>query len=435
MHELVLFSGRSNEAFAERLAARLSVPLGHCLLGCFANGETRVEIGQSVRERDVYIVQSGYGESTDATLTVNDHLMETLIMVQACRMASASRITVVLPCFPYGVELGQPLEKPFLPSTHELQTEMLDEFRHRVICQKQRVGMKEAGRPLLHCVADENRAPGQLVTLSRDPDLERAEYRLWTARSGRLVANLLQTAGATHIITMDLHHPQYQGFFDIPLDNLPVLPVLVEHLRRRPEELIDAVVVSPDVSGARRAVELASVLGLPFAVIHRERVEVEGSAVDDPIGPSNLATGSLQDPVGHNQAASSHDSSFCMTQTGRLVLVGNVAGRRVLLVDDLADSCGTLHQAAVYLTRWAGAQSVSALLTHGLFSPPALDRLATAPLERIVVTNTVHMKEAVLRDAHDRLGLRIEIADVSALFADTIRQIHNGESISHLFHV
>lgn len=293
-------------------------------------GETRVEINESVRGKDVYIIQSGGGK-------VNDHLMELLIAISACKTASAAKVTAVLPLFPYSRQsdvpynkTGAPLAKssnsynkpdfaysfeskpqtphPDLPHSTGLSSEI--DGLHKSFAKVQleengnsggipntshsaRFANYEKMPPKRSDTADSgksvttsrqrntssssmanNGSHDESVSLSSSSSKEtsfqpRPGYKQWVAQAGTLVADLLTCAGADHIITMDLHDPQYQGFFDIPVDNLYARPLLKHYIQTKIPDYQQAVVVSPDAGGAKRATALADGLGMPFALIHK----------------------------------------------------------------------------------------------------------------------------------------------------------------------
>ncbi|XP_069131492.1 ribose-phosphate pyrophosphokinase 1 isoform X3 [Argopecten irradians] len=272
-----------------------------------------VEIGESVRGEDVYIVQSGCDE-------VNDMLMELLIMINACKIASACRVSAVIPCFPYARQDKK----------------------------------------------DKSRAP----------------------ISAKLVANMLSTAGADHIITMDLHASQIQGFFDIPVDNLYAEPAVLKWIKDNIQEWRNSCIVSPDAGGAKRVTSIADRLNVDFALIHKERKKA-------------------------NEVAS-------------MVLVGDVKERIAILVDDMADTCGTVCHAAEKLLE-AGATKVYAVCTHGIFSGPAISRINNSMFEAMVVTNTIPQEERM------KNAPKIQCIDISIILAEAVRRTHNGESVSYLF--
>uniref|UniRef100_A0A8C1WDK2 Ribose-phosphate pyrophosphokinase 1 n=2 Tax=Cyprininae TaxID=2743694 RepID=A0A8C1WDK2_CYPCA len=283
MPNIKIFSGSSHPDLSQKIADRLGLELGKVVTKKFSNQETCVEIGESVRGEDVYIVQSGCGE-------INDNLMELLIMINACKIASASRVTAVIPCFPYARQ-----------------------------DKKDKVG---------------SRAP----------------------ISAKLVANMLSVAGADHIITMDLHASQIQGFFDIPVDNLYAEPAVLKWIKENINEWKNCTIVSPDAGGAKRVTSIADRLNVDFALIHKERKKAN--------------------------------------EVDRMVLVGDVKDRVAILVDDMADTCGTICHAADKLVS-AGATKVYAILTHGIFSGPAISRINTANFEAVVVTNTIPQEDKI----------------------------------------
>jgi ribose-phosphate pyrophosphokinase len=313
MPNIKLFCGSSHPDLARRIAERLGIELGKTTLKKFSNQETSVEIGESVRGEDVYIIQTGSGE-------INDHLMELLIMINACKIASAYRVTAVIPCFPYARQDKK----------------------------------------------DKSRAP----------------------ISAKLVANMLSVAGADHIITMDLHASQIQGFFDIPVDNLFAEPAIIKWIQDNIADWRTSVIVSPDAGGAKRVTAIADRLNVDFALIHKERKRA-------------------------NEVSS-------------MVLVGDVNDRVAILVDDMADTCGTICLAADKLVE-AGAKKIYAISTHGIFSGPALERVKKSSFEAVVITNTIPQAQR-MRDCN-----KIQVIDVSSMFAESIRRTHNGESVSYLF--
>ncbi|KAI5124703.1 hypothetical protein M0805_004309 [Coniferiporia weirii] len=297
---LKIFSGTSHPELAEIIARRLGVPVSKAEVTWNGIGETSVRIAESVREDDVYIVNTGSGE-------VNRSLMEMCIMIHACKIASAKRITAVLPLFPYSRQDKK----------------------------------------------DKSRAP---IT-------------------AKLVANMLQKSGCDHVITMDLHASQIQGFFDVPVDKT--------HF-----DLEDVVIVSPDAGGAKRATSIADRLGVDFALFHKERKKAN--------------------------------------EVSRMVLVGNVKGKTAILVDDMADTCGTLVLAAKQLTE-AGAEKVTAIVTHGILSGSALRKLEESTLEKLIVTNTIP------QGTHQQACGKIEVMDIGNVLGEVIRRSHYGESVSKLF--
>uniref|UniRef100_A0A4W3IM59 ribose-phosphate diphosphokinase n=1 Tax=Callorhinchus milii TaxID=7868 RepID=A0A4W3IM59_CALMI len=296
-----------------------------------------VEIGESVRGEDVYIIQSGCGE-------INDNLMELLIMINACKFASASRVTAVIPCFPYARQ------------------------------------------------DKKDKVPIGLILCSFDLfPYSSFIYKLPSCRapiSAKLVANMLSVAGADHIITMDLHASQIQGFFDIPVDNLYAEPAVLQWVKENIIDWKDCIIVSPDAGGAKRVTSIADRLNVEFALIHKERKKAN--------------------------------------EVDRMVLVGDVKDRVAILVDDMADTCGTICHAADKLIS-AGSTRVYAILTHGIFSGPAISRINSAGFEAVVVTNTIPQEEKM------KYCQKIKVIDISMILAEAIRRTHNGESVSYLF--
>jgi len=309
--ELKVFSGNANIGLAKRIAKVLGVELGKAKVGKFSNGETSVEIQESIRECDVYIVQPTCNPA------VNDNLMELLVLTDAMCRASATRITAVIPCFGYARQDKK----------------------------------------------DKARAP---IT-------------------GKLVANLIQTAGVHRVITLDLHASQIQGFFDIPVDNLYAEPLIVKYIKQIPGP---KAIVSPDAGGVKRAKSISDLLGADLVIIHKERKkanEVEG-----------------------------------------MTLVGDVAGKICILVDDMADTCGTLQLAAATLHE-KGAKEIYACVTHGVLSGPALTRINESEIKELVVTNSIPQDQNTLNCP------KLKVIDVATMLAESIRRTHNGESISALF--
>ncbi|KAL1967450.1 hypothetical protein VTN77DRAFT_3235 [Rasamsonia byssochlamydoides] len=312
-NEIKLLTGNSHPMLARLVADRLGIEIAKTLSLNYSNSETSVTVGESVRDEDVFILQS------TAPGDINDGLMELLIMIHACRTASARRITAVIPNFPYARQDKK----------------------------------------------DRSRAP----------------------ISAKLIANMIQTAGCNHVITMDLHASQIQGFFNIPVDNLYAEPNVVRWIRENlPVE--KCVIVSPDAGGAKRATSIADRLDRSFALIHKERPRPN--------------------------------------EVGRMVLVGDVVDKIAILVDDMADTCGTLAKAAKTV-KDNGATEVIAIVTHGILSGDAIETLNNSCLSRIVVTNTVPLGDKLERCP------KLRVIDVSATIAEAIRRTHNGESVSYLF--
>ncbi|OPB41963.1 Ribose-phosphate pyrophosphokinase 2 [Trichoderma guizhouense] len=269
-NEIKLISGSSHPELSALVASRLGINIANTMSLNYSNQETSVSIGESVRDEDVFILQS------TAPGDVNDGLMELLIMIHACRTASARRITAVIPNYPYARQDKK----------------------------------------------DKSRAP----------------------ISARLIANMLQVSGCNHIITMDLHASQIQGFFNVPVDNLYAEPSVLRWISEN-LDVENCVIVSPDAGGAKRATSLADRLNTGFALIHKERPR------------PNVV--------------------------GRMVLVGDVQDKVAILVDDMADTCGTLAKAAETLNAH-GARQVFAIVTHGILSGTAIDTINNSHLSGLV---------------------------------------------------
>ncbi|KAL9100315.1 MAG: hypothetical protein Q9163_004294 [Psora crenata] len=398
--------------------------------------ETRVEIKESVRNKDVYVLQSGSG-------AVNDNLMELLITISACKTASAGKVTAVLPLFPYSRQSDLPynktsasLSKPFSyqgkPPLECSSQIYMSNGLHKSMSRTHlddpsppHTSTQHAQSPLPQGKTSKRSDPGDSTksnfsnrnrnvssismangysyeddsssasSSSKGKDVAfqpRPGYKQWVAQSGTLVADLLTCAGADHVITMDLHDPQYQGFFDIPVDNLHSRPILKRYIQQNIPNYQHAVVVSPDAGGAKRATAIADRLGMPFALIHKER------------RPTRISD----------------------RQNATMLLVGDVANRTAILIDDLADTSNTITRAAKLLKK-EGATKVYALITHGVLSGDAIERINASALDKLVVTNSVPQQE------HERLCPKLEVLDVGHVFAEAIRRVHHGESISVLF--
>ncbi|WP_243370557.1 ribose-phosphate pyrophosphokinase [Geotalea sp. SG265] len=313
-NKIRIFSGNSNPALAEKICESLKVPLGQAKVKTFSDGEIMVEIGENVRGRDIYVVQS-------TCAPTNNNLMELLIMMDALKRASAATITVVIPYYGYARQ-------------------------------------------------DRKAAPR-------------------TPISSKLVADLITTAGADRVVTVDLHAGQIQGFFNIPVDNLYAAPVLIDHLKNRfPDGSDKIVMVSPDAGGTERARAFAKRLGCTLAVIDKRR-------------------------TGPNVAEVMH-------------LIGDVKGKTAIILDDMIDTAGTLTQAANAL-KAHGAETIYACATHGVLSGPAIERINNSVIERIVVTDTVPLGEKATQTQ------KVMVLSVANLLAEAIRRIHVDESVSSLF--
>ncbi len=314
MKQVKLMTGTANPELAKKVAANLGVPLADVKVGRFSDGEIQVVINESVRDCDVFIVQS-------LCRPANDNIMELLIMADALKRASAGRITAVVPYYAYGRQ-------------------------------------------------DRKVNP-------RDPI------------SARVVADIMTAAGVNHVVVVDLHAKQVEGFFDIPVDHLEARPVLLDYFLRLGMGGEDTVVVSPDIGGVARARNFAKVLGSPIAIIDKRRPKPNVSEV--------------------------------------MNIIGEVKGKRAVIIDDIIDTAGTIVNAARAIKE-AGATEVYAACTHPVFSGPAVERLSGAIkegfLKEVVVTDTIPLVEEFEG---------VKVLSVSEMLAEAIRRIHYGESISQMF--
>jgi len=310
--DFLIFSGNSNKSLAEGIVARLGMRLGAATVSKFSDGEIMVKINESVRGRDVFLVQP-----TNAPSDTN--LMELMVMADALKRASANTITAIIPYFGYSRQ--DRASEPRVPIT------------------------------------------------------------------AKLVSNLITVSGVDRVVTMDLHAGQIQGFFDIPVDNLYALPVFYKYMQDNNLCNDDTVIVSPDAGGVARARTYAKKFGMPLAIIDKRR------------SSPNVAK------VMH--------------------VIGEVADKKCILIDDMIDTAGTLTEAAAALME-NGAVSVKAMATHGILSGPAIDRISNSVIEKVIITDTIDNTR--LKDF-----AKLEILSVSGILATSIERIHNRESISSLF--
>ncbi len=307
---LKILTGTANRPLAEEVAEYLGVSLSDMLVTKFSDGEVRVQINESIRGADVYVIQP-------LSYPANQHIMELLLIVDALKRSSAGRITAVIPYFAYARQDRQ--DRPRTPV------------------------------------------------------------------SARVLADLITVVGTQRVVTIDLHSPQIQGFFNIPVDHLSALPVLHEYLRKN-IILENPVVVSPDAGGVERARQLANRLGCGIAIIYKRRPEPNKAEVLD--------------------------------------VVGEIEGKEAIIVDDLIDTAGTMVAAANMLIN-KGAKRVIACATHGVLSGPAVDRLTDSPIEQVIITNTIPVE--------DKMFNKLKVVSVAPLLGEAIRRIHEEESVSSLF--
>ena len=309
-----VFCANANRPFAEGVCRKLWLPLGDCTVTTFADGEVSLTINESVRGSDVFLVQS-------TCKPVNNNLMELLIMIDACRRASAGRITAVIPYFGYARQ--------------------------------------------------DRKAKG------RDPI------------SAKLVANMIEAAGADRVLTMDLHASQIQGFFDIPVDNLLGNPVFVDYYAKKfGSKAEDMVVVSPDVGSVARARTFAQKLHMNLAIVDKRRQKANQCEV--------------------------------------MNVIGDVAGKDCILFDDMVDTAGSLCNAAKAIVEVGGAKSVYACASHGVLSGPALERLNNSVIKEVALLNTIPESRGEGCD-------KIKYISVAPMFAEAIERIYQEISIAKLF--
>lgn len=317
-NSVMIFSGRINLPLSQSIADYMGLPLSSTILENFANGEIRFEAKESCRRYSCFIIQS-LCKSEDGTMSVNDALVELLIMISALRAASARSITVVIPIFAYA---------------RQDKTE-------------------------------ERRA----------------------AITARLVADLLQTSGIDSAIMIDLHASQIQGFFSKPVDNIRAAPILTKHIQKH-FDVDNIVIVTPDAGGAKRASWMANVLNCDCAIISKERKKV-------------------------NEVAS-------------MKLVGNVLGKIAILIDDMADTCGTLCKASDTLMGF-GALEVHAYVTHGIFSKNAIQKINSSTIKSVVCTNSIPQIE------NKKKCKKLFVIDISKLLAGIISVTAKGGSITEYY--
>lgn len=452
MGDIVIFGGDSHPELVKLICENLGIHPSRVQLGKFSNGETSISVNESVREKDVYVIQSGCGH-------VNDTFMELLILISACKTASASRVTAVMPYFCYSRQPDIPYTAKGAPLISRMKDTSALDGRHGGLpvsstLMTHRPGEDSPFKSLesaikatapqmdLHSSVQDSELkksasssripmiPGGKEVGSANADAgelfnaQNAGYKLWVAQAGTLIANLLTTSGADHVITMDLHDPQFQGFFDIPVDNLYCQPIAQNYIQHCIPNYKEAVIVSPDAGGAKRATAIADALKLSFALIHKERrsqlLKGPPTTTGLPMSSKPLLTTISAADMQH----SSSNSKYVQTT----MLVGDVRNKACILVDDLVDTSYTITRAAKLL-KDQGATKVYALVTHGIFSGDALNRISQSSIDKLIVSNSVPQQETI-----ECLGKnRVDILDVSRVFAEAIRRIHNGESISMLF--
>lgn len=308
---LKIFTLNSNVQLAEEIAQVVGVELGKCSVTRFSDGEIQINIEESIRGCDVYVVQA-------TSSPVNERLMELLIMIDALKRASAKTINIVMPYYGY----------------------------------------------------------------ARQDRKARAREPI----TAKLVANLIETAGATRVITLDLHAPQIQGFFDIPIDHLMGVPILADYFKSKKFN-DEIVIVSPDHGGVTRARKMADRLKAPIAIIDKRRPRPNVAEV--------------------------------------MNIVGNIEGKIAILIDDIIDTAGTITLATNALIE-NGAKEVYASCTHPVLSGPAIERIENSKIKELVVTNSITLPE------EKKIDKVVELS-VAPLLGEAIIRVHENQSVSTLF--
>lgn len=311
LNDFWIFSGNSNPQLANAICDYLKMPLGGAKVTTFSDGEIQIEIHDNVRTKDVFVIQS-------TCRPVNDNLVEMLLMIDALKRASASRITAVIPYYGYARQ-------------------------------------------------DKKVAPRVPI-------------------SAKMVADMLNVAGATRIITMDLHASQIQGFFNIPVDNLFAAPILLDYMRTNFRN--DIVVVSPDAGGVERARAFAKRLSAGLAIVDKRR-------------------------SAPNEAKA-------------MALIGDVKGKTAIILDDMVDTAGTLTEAAGVIHQ-NGANEVHACAAHPVLSGPAIKRIAASDLNTLVVTDTIPLSSQA-----EACG-KIKVLSIAKLVGEAIIRSYRGDSVTSLF--
>jgi len=305
----MLFSGTANEELAQEVSDYLEQPLSKATITKFSDNEINVKIEESVRGKDVFILQP-------TSAPANFNLMELLIMVDALKRSSARSITAVVPYYGY---------------------------------------------------ARQDRKAEPRVPIS-----------------AKLVANLMEVAGITRVVTVDLHASQIQGFFDIPVDNLYGAVLFNDYVKAK--NLPNPVVASPDIGGVARARYFAKTMGLDMVIVDKRREKANESEV--------------------------------------MNIIGNVEGKDIIMIDDMVDTAGTMVKAAAAL-KAKGATSVMACCTHPVLSGPAFDRIEKGELDELVVTNTIPITNNTCS--------KIKVLSTAKMLGEVIRRVYNNESVNSLF--
>ena len=310
MSNYMIFSGTANPELSQEVSEYLDLPLSKATINRFSDGEINIQISESVRGKDVYIIQP-------TSAPANANLMELLIMVDALKRSSAKSITAVIPYYGYARQ-------------------------------------------------DRKAAPRVPI-------------------SAKLVADMLETAGVTRVVTIDLHASQIQGFFNIPVDNLYGATLFIDYIKSK--NFKNPVIASPDIGGVARARYFAARLGLDMVIVDKRRQKANEAEV--------------------------------------MNIIGEVDGKDVILIDDMIDTAGTMVKGAKAL-KAKGANSVMACCTHPVLSGPAYDRIENGDIDELIVSNTIPLAKE---------SSKIKVLSTAKLLGEVIRRINNNESVNSLFDI
>ena len=333
MDNVVILCGNSHTSLGEEISKILNVPLCERVCDKFSNTEIRVKIDNNIRNKDVFIIQTGTYLS-DKSYSINDYLMETLIMIDACRRSMAKTVNVIMPCYPYARQDKK----------------------------------------------DDSKEP---IT-------------------AKLVANMLRTAGIDRLVVLDLHSAQIQGFFDIPVDNIYSLNLVINYLEKnlfngysKNERKEKFIVVSPDAGATRRTLKFAKVMELNTVIMHKQRNYAEKNCIE------------------------------------KMILIGDneeVKNKTVIILDDMTDTFGTVNSTIEILAEKYKAKDVICVATHGILSGPAIERINNSKyLSRVIVSNSIP------QDMNCKKCSKLEVFDVSSLLSEVLKRIMTGDSLSELF--
>lgn len=330
---MIIINGSSHKNLGNQIAFQLGIKACDCTLDKFSDGEIQVVIKENVRNQDVFIVQSGYSNVAE-NYSTNDFLMETLVLVDACKRSMVKSINVIMPYYPYSRQDKK----------------------------------------------DESRSP---IT-------------------AKLVANMLTQAGVTRLVVMDLHSSQLQGFFDIPVDNIYSVNLVLDYFNRNifnrfesSEEKEDAfIVVSPDAGAVKRTLKFAKCMGLDTAVLHKQRSYKQKNTVEKSILVADK---------------------------------GTLKNKTAIICDDMCDTGGTLIKSVEVLVE-NEIKDVIVVVTHGILSGPALERIQNCKhISKMIVTNSICQEKNLQQCS------KLEIIPIDKLMANVMNCLINGESISQFF--